>query len=239
MKNYLVKSLFQITSPDWHMKDRSGEPDLHENYVKMHQISLNSHKRFLQGDWELKFVGGRFEDINQAFERTFWFIHDLWHREPCNILYTDPDTVMVRPLDIWDQFDKFMMFNYTDPRHFPLNERLWNRRFPNFFNAGVRYFPATMDEKIWELGGSMAREWKFDTYDTEQVILNAMLWDQSISLEEALRPDIAYQAQWLPICLQAKQDEWNGIPMNQASIIHVHGSRDSALKLALMKALER
>ena len=238
MKNYLVKSLFQIRDPDWRIKNRSHEPDLYANYVSMHQVSLGSHKRHLQGEWELKFVGGRFDNINQAFERTFWAIHDLWHSEPCNILYTDPDTVMIRDLDIWDEFDKFMMFNHTDPKSFD-KPNPWNCRFPNFFNAGVRYFPATMEENIWKIGRDMAQDWRVDTYDTEQTILNAMLWSQDITVAQALRPDIAYQAHWLPMHPQDKQDQWNGITMDQAAIIHVHGSRDSQIKLDFMKSLVR
>ena len=236
MKNYLVKSLFEITSANWHVMDRSHEQDLYRNYVAMHQVSVGSYKQHLQGDWELKFVGGRFQDINQAFERTFWFIHDLWHSEPCNILYTDPDTVAVRPIDIWDDFDRFMMFNHTDPKSFE-KPNPWNQRFEHFFNAGVRYFPADMSESTWEVGCSMAQDWRFDTYDTEQIILNAMLWSQGITLEQALRPDIAYQAQWLPMLPVAQQDAWNGITIDQAAIIHVHGSRDSRIKLDFMKSL--
>jgi hypothetical protein len=66
-----------------------------------------------------------------------------------------------------------------------------------------------------------------------------MLWDQGITLEQALRPDIAYQAQWLPMLPQEKQDAWNGIAMDQSAIVHVHGSRDSRIKLDFMKSLRK
>ena len=174
MKNYLVKSLFQVKDADWKVLDRSHESNLFDTYLDMHEVSAESYRAFLEGEWELKFITGEVDQINQAFERTFWAIHELWHSEPCNILYTDPDTIAVKHINIFDQYPKFMMFNHTDPKQF-VGPNPYNRAFEHFFNAGVRYFPASMDEKIWELGASMAQTWDYATYDTEQIILNAML----------------------------------------------------------------
>ena len=236
MKNYLVKSLFRVVNPNWLVHDRSHESDMYDNYLAMHQISVESFQKHLGGEWEMIFISGDVDNINQAFEKTFWTVYELWHREPCNILYTDPDTVAINTVDIWNQFDKFMMFNHTDPRQFN-TENTYNRQFENFFNAGVRYFPHTMFESTWELGAAMAQNWDHRTYDTEQIILNSMLWDQGVTLEQVLRPDIAYQAQWLPSANIALQNHWNGIDINHSKIIHVHGSRNSKIKLQLMKHL--
>jgi hypothetical protein len=139
MKNYLVKSLYQVTDPDWKILDRSHEGNLFEKYITMHQMSVGSYTKFLQGDWELKFFTGKVHNINQAFEKTFWAIHNLWHSEPCNILYTDPDTLAIAPVNPWNQYQNFMMFNYTDPKKLS-NKNVYNKSFDNFFNAGVRYF---------------------------------------------------------------------------------------------------
>lgn len=236
IKNYLVKTLFQVQDTDWKVHDRAHETNLFENYQRMHEISLASFQKNLAGSWEFKFVGGNVNNINQAFEQTFWYIHDLWHSEPCNILYTDPDTIAVKPVDIWDKFDRFMMFNYTDPKSFN-TPNIYNKSFINFFNAGVRYFPAAMDKDIWAEGAEMARRWDHSTYDTEQIILNTMLWDQKLHLRQALRPELAYQAHMLPQYSIGQSNNWNQTLLSESAIIHVHASRNAESKLQLMQQL--
>jgi len=237
MKNYLFKSLFQVRDPNWHFKDRSGEQDLHKKYVEMHQISVGSYTRHLKGNWELKFIQGTVDNINDAFKRTFREIYDLWRQGNTNIFYTDPDTIAIKDIDPWQISDQFMMFNFTDPKSLGTNNQ-YGRKFPHFFNAGVRFFPAGMEQRIWDIGLEMLDNWEEGTYNTEQTILNAMLWDQGVTLDQVLRPEWAYQAQWLPN--QAPlwvQDTWNGVDINRSLIIHTHSSRDIDEKLAFMKQL--
>lgn len=238
MKNYLVKSLFRVASPDWHVMNRGHETNMHANYEAMHNISLESHCRHLQGNWEYIFVNGDCEDINQAFEKTFWTIHQLWHQGPCNILYTDPDTVVTKAIDPWSEFGDFRMFNYTDPKQYRGTNQ-WSLQFDHFFNAGVRYFGHAMTEQTWKIGADMAQQWNHASYDTEQLILNQMLWSQPLTLQQALAPQWAYQAQWLPARPVALQDAWNGISIHDSAIVHVHGSRNSATKLQLMQELSQ
>jgi hypothetical protein len=236
MRNYLVKTLFEVKDPNWTVMDRSREVDLFENYKNMHRLSVASFKKHLKGEWEMQFIGGRVDNIHQAFEKTFWFIHDLWHQQPCNILYTDPDTVAIKDINPWGNISGFRMFNFTDPRLFKTENR-YNKKFPWFFNAGVRYFASDMSKEIWDKGTDMARNWDHSSYDTEQIILNTMLWDQGLRLDQCLRPEVAYQAHLLPRFPLWLQDIWNGISMNRAAIVHVHGSRNSSVKLKLMQDL--
>lgn len=237
MRNILVKSLFEIVDTNWHIKDRAAEKDLFAKYVEMHQISLGSFTKHLKGDWEFKFLSGRVGKVNDAFKKTFLGIYDLWQQGNTNIFYTDPDTIAVQDINPWNISDKFMMFNYTDPRSFTKSNR-YGRKFENFFNAGVRLFPAQMKQQIWDQALRMVDDWDHDTYDTEQIILNSMLWDQKINLEDVLRPAWAYQAQWLPDQAAVwQQDLWNGLDINQSSIIHVHSSRGIDVKLSFMKQL--
>lgn len=235
IKNYLVKSLYRVRDPNWLVHDRSHETDLYDRYLDMHRISVESFKRHLQGDWELKFFTGTVDSINQAFEQTFWRIHELWHSEPCNILYTDPDTVARRNFDPWG-FGEFRMFNFTDPRGYDRPNR-YNQKFDNFFNAGVRYFPQAMQEAVWEKGCAMAQDWDHSTYDTEQIILNAMLWSQGLRLDQALQPVWAYQAMNLDTHPVWWHDVWNGMSMAQAAVVHVHGSRNAESRQQIMKKL--
>ena len=239
MKNYLVKSLFQVQDTNWHFKDRSDEQDLHKKYIEMHQISVGSYTKHLKGEWELKFIQGSVKNINDAFKQTFRAIYDIWSQGNTNILYTDPDTVAIRDIDPWQISDRFMMFNFTDPKSLNTNNQ-YGRTFPYFFNAGVRFFPAAMDQRTWDLGLEMLDRWEEGTYNTEQTILNAMLWDQGLTLDQALRPAWAYQAHWLPNQAPVwAQDLWNGIDINQSLIIHTHSSRGIDEKLTFMKQITR
>jgi hypothetical protein len=234
MKNYLVKSVFEVVDPDWRILDRSHEENLFEKYLKMHELSVSSYKRFLGGEWELKFFTGKVDHINQAFEQTFWSIHDLWHSEPCNILYTDPDTVAINPVSPWNQYHNFMMFNYTDPKQL-VNPNVYNKSYPHFFNAGVRYFPATMKEETWNTGVTIAKNWDYSTYDTEQIILNEMLWNQGLDVSQVLDPSMAWQG-FSPdfnFC-----NHWNNYPLERSKILHFHGSRGSDSRLHLMQQIE-
>lgn len=233
MKNYLVKSLYKVADTDWKVHNRSHEKNLYESYVELHQISLASYKAMLGGEWEFKFFTGNVEQINHAFEKTFWNIHDLWHKEPCNILYTDPDTLAIKPFDPWNQHKHFSMFNYTDPRSFDRPNQ-WNQSFQHFFNAGVRYFPASMSPDIWKLGATMAQQWDYKTYDTEQIILNTMLWNQPVTVDNMLNPHMAYQAFWpnAELC-----NQWNGIDIQDSTVVHFHSSRDVASRVQIMQSL--
>lgn len=238
MKNYLFKSLFRVKDTNWHFRDRQGETDLYEKYVEMHRLSVASFTKRLKGNWELKFVQGTVDNINDAFRRTFAEIHQLWSQGNVNILYTDPDTVLIRDLDPWNISNQFMMFNFTDPRSF--NEpNSYQKSFPYFFNAGVRYFPAGMSQDTWRIGLDMVQQWEPNTYNTEQIILNTMLWSQGVSLDQVLRPEMAYQAHWLPAVPVWLQDLWNGIEIGRAAIVHTHSSRDIDQKLQLMRDLSR
>jgi hypothetical protein len=236
MKNILVKSLFRVQDTNWHFRDRKDEGDLYNKYVEMHRLSVGSFTKHLKGTWELKFVQGTVDNINDAFRHTFKEIYQLWQQGDTNILYTDPDTVAICDLDPWNISDQFMMFNFTDPKSF--NEpNQYQQSFPYFFNAGVRYFPATMSQITWDLGLNMVDQWEPNTYHTEQIILNSMLWSQGVTLDQVLRPELAYQAHWLPMVPIWLQDLWNGISISRAAIIHTHSSRDIDQKLDLMRQL--
>lgn len=233
MKNYLVKSVYQVTDPDWKVVDRSHEKNLFENYIAMHQLSVASYKNFLGGDWELKFFTGRVDNINQAFEKTFWAIYKLWISEPCNILYTDPDTMAINHVNPWGQYNNFMMFNYTDPRQL-VTSNVYNKTYNNFFNAGVRYFPSTMTHETWDRGIDIAQQWDYSTYDTEQIVLNEMLWSQGLDVAQVLDPVMAWQG-FSPDINYCNQ--WNNLAFQQAKILHFHSSRGSDSRLETMKDL--
>ena len=80
----------------------------------------------------------------------------------------------------------------------------------------------------------MAKQWDFETYDTEQIILNTMLWDQPVELIDALNPYMAYQAFHPDIELC---NRWNRLPIQEAGILHFHGSRNAQNRLDVMQMI--
>ena len=233
MKNYLVKSLFKVVDPAWSPEiNRANETDVYENYHKMHELSVRSHEVCLQGEWELVFFGGETANIHEALKETFFKIYDLWKSEPCNILYTDPDVLIVAETEFFGKFDKFQMFNVTDPKSFD-QPNIYNKSYPYFLNAGVRYFPATMNSEIWDIGINMAVDWDLTDWDTEQIILNEMAWSQGLTPEQMIIPELAYQAFMIPENAEIA-DAWNGCNFGDAKVIHWHSSRNAAKRLQIM-----
>ena len=223
-------------------EDRSGEGDLYDWYMKMHDISLKSFEKHLQGDWEFIFFNKEVENIQEVFKDHFFEIYDIWKQGNCNILYCGPDNIMMKPTDVFGKYDDFMMFNYTDPKS-SVEPNHYDIQHEHFFNADVRYYPSTMSQDIWDMGLEMAENWDFNSWNTEQFILNKMLWDQpSRTLNNTLDPSIAYQGHQLFIedweQRKAYSNEWNASDIKDAQIIHLHGSRNAPRKYALMKQLE-
>ena len=128
MKNYLVKSVFKIKSTNWHFRDRAEEGDIFDLYCQANQHSLNTYRKYLQGDWEYLYLTGECETINDQFIYKFWRLHDLWHSEPCNIFYADADTIAIKPFNPWN-YDKFMMFIVVplDEKEAPISQPLYGR----------------------------------------------------------------------------------------------------------------
>jgi len=66
-----------------------------------------------------------------------------------------------------------------------------------------------------------------------------MVWGQGLTLEQVIDPVMAYQGPWLPGSAEAQQftDTWNGCTLNDAKIVHWHGSRNANAKLQLMQGI--
>jgi len=224
-------------------EDRSSEGDLYDWYMKMHDISLKSFEKHLQGDWEFIFFNKEVENIQEVFKDHFFEIYDIWKQGDTNILYCGPDNIMMKPTEFFGKYDDFMMFNYTDPKS-SVEPNHYNIQHQHFFNADVRYYPSTMSQDIWDMGLEMAENWDFNSWNTEQFILNKMLWDQTDrNLDNTLDPTIAYQGHALFIeeweQRKAFSNDWNNCDIKDAQIIHLHGSRNAPRKFALMEQLEK
>ena len=243
IKNYVVGAHRRIKSTQWAWKDTAAEGDIYKTYGEMYQLSRASLREFLDGDWEEVIFNEEIEAIAFAMKMNWHGIYDLWHSEPCNILAIGPDVQMIEPTKIFGQFEEMRMFNWTDPKTY--NEaNPWNVTLPNYFNGDMKYYPHTMSEETWQRGLEMAKTWPEDhtpaTWGNEQVIDNVMFWGQpGMTFEKAHRPDLFYQAQWLPWKPIEEQDAWNDFKMENAKVIHWHSSRHSPTKLECMRNINR
>ena len=228
MKNYLVGAIRPIyTSFYWKPKLQESEAVKEtDNYEGIYKISRASAKKFLAGDWEeVKFVSpvldARFYQIAQ------WYtIKELWFKEPCNILFMGADTMFIKHTEIFGKYDTMRMFNYTDPKSHP--------EFPNHFNDDIRYYPATMNPEVWNIAERNMDKWfthPESNWGFGQVLHNYQLWSQGLSLKEVLEPHLAWQA----FALSEEQGkQWNGIPLEDAHVLHFHGSRGNETRLQCM-----
>jgi hypothetical protein len=149
----------------------------------------------------------------------------------------------MKPTKFFGEYDDFRMFNYTDPKTSD-EQNHYNIQHEHFFNADVRYYPSTMSQDIWDMGLEMAENWDFSSWNTEQFILNKMLWDQEgRTIENTLNPKMAYQGHQLVLDNWDQRlkssNQWNNCKLVDAHIIHTHGSRHAPSKFALMEELEQ
>jgi hypothetical protein len=233
MKNYLVGAIRPIHTkfypPSQSLLEEQATLQEYKKYEDLYKISRASARKFLAGDWEeVKFVSpvldARFYQIAQ------WYtIKELWFREPCNILFMGADTMFVKPTEIFGKYDTMRMFNYTDPKSHP--------EFPNHFNDDVRYYPGTMNPEVWSVGERRMGDWFShgeNAWGFGQLLHNFQLWSQGLSIEEVLEPHLA----WQNISLNESQMyHWNGVPFENAHILHLHSTRGSESRLQYMTQL--
>jgi hypothetical protein len=234
MKNFVVWTNCDVVSEDYATQARLNiarcdNPEARAAYDTMNRISRATAAKFLQGDWEPIVWTDPAPSRLEIFKRNWGRIRDLWHQEPCNILYLDSDTMFLRATKIFGRFSEFRMFNWTDPKSTAL--------FANYYNAGVRYYPSSMPEDLWVLGDSMAADWQDDNWGMEQDIFNTMFWKQPIPDNDRHHPELNWQGMHMlnpdPMAQKA-HEEWNQCPISQTHIIHVHGSRNSIHTAQLM-----
>ncbi len=240
VKNYLVGAHYRLKSTEWAWKDTKSEGDQYELYKRMYQLSRASVKHFLEGEYTEICRQGEIEYIGQQAKLGWQFTKELWKSEPCNIFILGPDCSMVKPTKIFGEFKEFRMFNWTDPKTNAGNNP-WNYKIDNYFNGDMLYFPHTMDPTLWDMYDRLEKDWEVDnttkTWGNDQIVANMMFWSQNIPWEQAHRPDLFYQAQWVPGSPMEVMDDWNQCKSTDAHIVHWHGSRHVPTKLKAMEVV--
>tara|TARA_Y100001938_G_scaffold8794_2_gene10737 strand:- start:7413 stop:8111 length:699 start_codon:yes stop_codon:yes gene_type:complete len=212
LKNYLIFYLYKITEhPDMMGMDEHGKgrTESHINYCEVFEkVTKPSFQKNLADLDEIIAFKGEMKSIHDGFKDGFFKIYDMWKSEPCNIMFCGVDTYCQHPVKIFNEFDKFMMFNHTSPSS--------AFGFRDYFNCDVRYYPHTMSQETWDKALECSDPWKHE-WNFEQVLYNKMLWSQNIQIQEAHRPDLAFQ--------DVPEGKNKDLKMSDAKIIHFHGSR--------------
>lgn len=230
MSNILVLKNYTISDHTKWYGDRTSETDLVQNYQVMENLCVSSAKTHLIGLDDIIVHRNNAPDIRTVFKLHFSEIYQVW-KQGHNILYSDLDVLFVKPVEYFDQFKYFSMFNYTDPSS--TVDTHYNVSFPHYFNCGIRYYPANMDHSVWDIGFEMLENWDPSRWDAEQIIYNAMMWSQSDNVQDFYRPDLAYQY----LVGVNENNVFNRIDVSSAKAIHFHGSRGSKYRLDIMQSL--
>lgn len=248
VKNYLLGSIRPVIQY-WYPseatlgRDNPDREKAYHEYQEMYRISRASARQFLQGEWEeIRFqspvLNARLFQIAQWYQ-----LRETWFREPCNILSVTADVIFVRPVEIFDEFDHMMLFNYTDPKVHP-DLCCYEDGQGHYFNDSVAYFPHTMDPAVWELGERRMADWFTHAqahWDCGQLIHNHMYWSQPIPPDQRLRPDLNFSAHNLRVTdpeVIAYHELWNNrLPWDQARIMHFAGSRGAMRTVDIMRKL--
>lgn len=232
VKNYLVCAVRPI-SQGWHIEKNQ---DLYVNYRRMYDLRTASFQKFCQEPFETRLWEEPSDNSDHCTQLNWQSIRDLWHSEPCNILWAGADTLMIKPTSVFgDRFKEYRLFNYTDPRS--------HREFPHYFNDDIQYYPHTMAPEIWHQGEELwaqrdshpDRHWGFD-----QNRHNAMFWSQDIPITDRLHPWMAWQAmnlRSLDANMVRWHEQWNQLAFDRAHVLHFHASRGSQEVIDLMLEL--
>ena len=235
MKNTVCMAVSKIKpSASLEYNKELGPEATHALYRAMAEIVEHSVRTHLEGDFEVIRFEDEVDSYQEIFHRNWHNVYNTWS-EGRNILFLDTDTLMIRPTKVFGEFDRFQMFNYTDPKTLcgaDANNQ-YGIQHPHYFNAGVRYYPGDMSDAVWQTGATLAENWDYSVWGTEQIIFNKMQFDQDSDVNTWLNPGMNYQ------CMNIRYDavfderaqeylaQWNGVSFDKAHILHLHGTRSA------------
>jgi hypothetical protein len=148
----MLKSTYEIPGETAVFDDFVFGLTNYKDYKKMQKLSISSFKENLLGEWSLIHLTGTKDTLQESFIFTLEKTYKIWKNEKCNILYTDPDTLCIKPTQVFNE--DFV----AGCRH----------------NCGVRYFPHDMDSSIWDQVFEHVSKWNYNKYDYEQDIYISM-----------------------------------------------------------------
>ena len=223
MSNIVAMALCRIqdNSKLEYNKDKGADKTF-KLYSSMADILCESADRFVEGDWEFEIIENNVKNYQEIFDKNFGEVYEMWDGGKNNILFLD-----------FDQLKDFQMFNYTDPKTLSGNDanNKYGLQHQHYLNAGVRYYPSSMSQNVWDLGWKYAKDWDYNIWGTEQIIFNEMMYSQDKDHTHWLDPTMNYQMMnATPDLLEnanyiTQLNAWNNTTLNEAKILHLHGTR--------------
>lgn len=229
IKNYLVGCVRPVVNYWGYWQGTGPNPNWEKDfnsYADMYKISRQSAKKFLQGTWKEVALKSPVLDARMNQIATYYAIKEMWHQEPCNILFMGSDTMFIKPTEFFGKYREMRLFNYTDPRS--------HAEHSHYLNDDIRYYPATMDSSVWELGEQLMAKWfshKESDWSWGQLLHNHQIWSQGLTPEQMIDPTMAFQVVSLD---ENHSNSFNGCTLAEAKVLHFHGSRNAGERNAVM-----
>ena len=246
MANIVTMALCRIKDSDkLEYNTDKGADKTYTLYSSMCEILSESADKFIPGDWDFEIIENEVDNYQEIFDTNFNEIYEMWDGGKNNILFLDLDAFIINTVDVFDKLSDFQMFNYTDPK--TLSGKDANNKYglqhEHYFNAGVRYYPSSMKQEVWDLGWQYAKDWDYNIWGTEQIIFNEMMYSQDKDHLKWLTPEMNYQMMnATPQALDNVQyisqlNAWNNTTLNKSQIVHLHGTRGAEQTLLTQWAL--
>lgn len=235
MANILACKMYSVEDHSSWFKDRSTEQGLERNYAQMAEVMTASAKKYCTGLDRVEMHTGTMPNMKSVFQQHLVECYALW-RQGHSVLSVDLDVVFLKHHNWFENRTLFQMYNFTDPAR--TYDPVEQKQIPYYLNCGIKLFPQDMSREIWEQIWRSFKTWDDTRYDHEQIVLNHCFWNQGSPQELSKLLDARV---WQ--CLtENPHDTRNimhnqGVTVDQAVCVHVHGSRGSANRLQLMRQL--
>jgi hypothetical protein len=179
-------------------------------------------------------------NFQSLFKRNYSYIRETFQKnQPANLLYIGGDVIAIRDFE-FPPTDKlpFQMFNYAKFPEKYHNSRAGERNFhgggcffEHYLNAEIRLYGHNIPEDVWKIGDNWFDNW-VNYWEYEQDLWNAMF--RAILEREGNivnnssflpNPSFSFQMPINEIKDQRKIQDWNGISISSAKLVHLHSSR--------------
>ena len=195
------------------LKAHSHNPLYHE----MQELSVESFRLFLAGDWDVIFMDfegsedlmpGEWKDFTawrRIYVGGFYLTYSLW-KAGNSVFMCGADTLCLRPTEIFGTTNQMRMY--------------WGEH--GYLNGDVMYFPAEMEQKVWDRGFQEIDSLRTD-WGHIQDLYNEMFRVQEPRPE--LDPSMNYAPEIYP----------NPCPPEEARIQHFHATKGAEEVLRRMR----
>lgn len=221
MANIVVRFLYKVKK---FKQNKAYEKNCayYHLYQNMLHVSNPTFEKHMKGIDEIITFTGEVPNFPRVFSRVFVETYELW-KKGHNILVAAPDVCCINDCWLFGEFEEMRLF-------MPADKGARYNQVPIYMIDGPRYFPENMPESIWELGTDMWEvKQKIPRWDRSQIIHNHMFWSQeSIDPDTCLWPEYGYQY---------SAGEANGIELEDAALVHLHGSRGIKQAVTNMREL--